>query len=340
MMVSVSILVLIMLVVFQIIQSTSRLWSDTSGKLESSRGARASFELMTSQLRQATTNTYWDYFNSTGQPRTPANKADFNPVAYGRQSELHFICGPNLLTSPAQVTHAVFFQCPLGVAETEAYAPMNSLLNECGYFVTFGSDHNVINGPPTFLDAPDHYRYRLMQFNHPTESLKVYDRGPTSFPNGWFTTPLVNNPQTSARILAENIIALIIWPMSEENDTSHISPDFKYDSRNTPAFRSTAAGDWSNPLNPQPYPLNQMPPLLRVILVAIDEKWGSRLQAESAVPSSPPTRIQDLLNGKFKKTIDLETNLKDLRDGLSNNHIEYRIYDASISVRSAKFSEQ
>lgn len=333
MLVSVTILMLIMLVVFQVIHSTSRVWKDTSTRLESTRSARAGFEMMTSQLRQATVNTYWDYFDANCQSRSQTNKTDFKPVAYGRQSELHFISGPSLLSTPTQITHAVFFQCPLGTTDTPAYAPLNSLLNECGFFVTFGSDRQVINGPPDFLNLRERYRYRLMQFQGATENLKVYGNNSG---NTWFTTPL-QDPRTSARIVAENVIALVILPMTQENAPTPISPDFKYDSRNSAAFRSVAASGWTNPLLPQPYAHNQMPPLLRVILVTIDEEAAARLQGNS---STQPALIQNALAPLFQQANKLEEDLSTLRGVLSNAHVNCRVYDAPVAVRSARFSDQ
>ena len=65
--VSAAILSVIMLMVAQMIGDTSKIWKNASAKVDAFRQARIGFELMTDELRQATTNTYWDYFNSAGQ---------------------------------------------------------------------------------------------------------------------------------------------------------------------------------------------------------------------------------------------------------------------------------
>ncbi len=111
--VSTVILAIILVVIFSITQQTGRVWKSSQAKIESFQSARAAFESLTRKLSQATLNGYYDYFDANG--RTPKDPSyDGKPARYGRQSDLHFISGPGLLTHPAQVSHAVFFQAPLG----------------------------------------------------------------------------------------------------------------------------------------------------------------------------------------------------------------------------------
>ncbi len=133
--VAIAILGIIMVLVSQMIGATSSLWKRTSAKIDSLRDARLGFELMTDQLRQATTNTYWDYFNAAGQTTaqwTASGAATpFLPAAYGRQSELHFISGSSnlglVLPNGTQVTQGVFFQFPGGYTGNSAYSTLNTL---------------------------------------------------------------------------------------------------------------------------------------------------------------------------------------------------------------------
>jgi uncharacterized protein (TIGR02599 family) len=63
MLVSVAILGLIMLLAAQMIDETERVWKTTSARTDAFQAARAGFEQMTDQLRQATVKTYYDYFD-------------------------------------------------------------------------------------------------------------------------------------------------------------------------------------------------------------------------------------------------------------------------------------
>ena len=112
MLVSMAILSLIVLVLISITSQTAKTWRYTSGKVEEFREARTAFETVTSRLRQATLNTYWDYDNAT------------TPTRYERRSELRFISGPverdlSIGTGPngSAITHAVFFHAPLGMVD-------------------------------------------------------------------------------------------------------------------------------------------------------------------------------------------------------------------------------
>ena len=146
--VAMAILAIIMLLVTQMVGDTSKVWTKTSGKIDAFRQARLGFEEMTTELAQATTNTYWDYFNAAGQNVAQWNAtgttAPFVPVAYGRQSELHFVSGNAKATGLADnagntriyynnsYTHGIFFSCPLGYAAHSTYSVLNSLLTATG----------------------------------------------------------------------------------------------------------------------------------------------------------------------------------------------------------------
>jgi uncharacterized protein (TIGR02599 family) len=173
--VSVAILSLLMLLVVQMIGSVDKIWKNTSSKIEAFQGARAGFQLMTSELRQATLNTYFDYYNAAGQMLTQWYAANptqaFIPAAYGRQSELHFTSGQysalpgtstgavssslildsTTLPPNGQITDCVFFQCPSNYTLNIQYSSLNNLLNAVGFFVEFGTELNAANSPPTLI---------------------------------------------------------------------------------------------------------------------------------------------------------------------------------------------
>jgi uncharacterized protein (TIGR02599 family) len=329
-----------MLVVTQVLQTTTSAWKNTSEKINSFRNARAAFDSLTTQLRQATLNTYLDYFNAAGQTSYNYYKANaastniFIPAAYGRQSELHFICGPGLV--PGQVTHSVFFQCPLGITGESNYSQLNGMLNVSGFYVTFGSDGDMMNRPPAFLSAPPVYGYRLMQFVQKSEALQVY-----ALPDdkGWFTLPL-QNPAANVRMLADNILALIILPELAADKPTQLTSDYRYDSRNKSGDRTAntaIAYDWTPGTMAQPLPMNQMPPLLRVVMVALDENSAIRLQGSS---TSAPTQITSAMAGKFTDPALLDSDLQALGSALTTLRLNYRVFSTTIAVRSAKFSDQ
>ncbi len=90
--VSMSIVMILLVVLFQMVGQTSSIWKYTNAKAEQFRGARTAFEAITRQLSQATLNTYWDYdrdaqqnIKSTKYVRNPNSDSSVDP---------HRICSP------------------------------------------------------------------------------------------------------------------------------------------------------------------------------------------------------------------------------------------------------
>jgi uncharacterized protein (TIGR02599 family) len=199
-------------------------------------------------------------------------------------------------------THGVFFQAPLGVANNTAYDTMNNLLNTWGYFVQAGWDTNIPNFV-SLMQQPysnsssgtglvrKRWRSRLMEFRQPSEQMSLYDPAPDSntYPH-WFAIPLMSTGQAYAggptnpptRPIAENIVALIIRPRLSKNDEDYYSSsgqpsmlcsDYYYDSTQTINPGPYAAGASTAQINPK----NQLPPIVNVTMVAIDERSAKRL---------------------------------------------------------------
>ena len=394
MLVSMAVLGLIMLLTTEMIGNTEKIWKNTTAKVDAFQGARAGFQLMTDQLRQATLNTYYDYYNAAGLAYGPwASQASntsatwattagasttFVPVTYGRQSELHFTSGaqPSGLLAPAPggsiVTHSVFFQFPQDYTQDSTdYGSLNRLLNGAGFFIEFsaetnGTTANFANSPPSMITGfgnyTPKYRFRLMQFVQPTENLSVYNYSLTNgtSPSDWFVTPIKNSPAVNVRMVADNIIALIIWPKITDSSTDTLTSNsstgnkYDYDSR-MGASSGTAMPPWvpGTPpnLTPQPLPMNQMPPILRVAMVAIDEPSAQRLQLGSI---TPPKIITDAIGvtantTRFTNPVpasgvappdQMDLDLASLGTDLDTAKVNYRIFDTTLSIRSAKFSIQ
>jgi uncharacterized protein (TIGR02599 family) len=369
--VSVAILSLIMLMVAQMIGDTSKIWKQTTGKIDAFRQARLGFELMTDELRQATTNTYWDYFNSSGQTVAEYNAgggATFLPAAYGRQSELHFISGLSTglgLTLPggcSTLTHGVFFSWPGGYTQNADYSSLNSLLTATGFFVEFGPDTVVANGPPVAVltNYQPNYRCRLMQFIQPTESLAVYNYSLTTGtnPNDWFVTPINTSHATTVRIVADNVIALIIWPKQTDtvddtdknnpNESTALAADYAFDSRlGLKSGDPTTGGTtpWTPGTGNQPLQMNQMPPILSIAMVSLDETSAKILQGTS---TNVPTQITEALNGLFTtaspaasttvSNMDADLVTLEARLAAVTPRLNFQVFNTTIAIRNAKFS--
>ncbi|MDD5349654.1 MAG: Verru_Chthon cassette protein C [Chthoniobacteraceae bacterium] len=332
--VSVGILSLLLLMLASITDATRRTWTYTTGKVEEFRDAREAFESITRKLSQATLNTYWDYEYPSASGGAPDTTQP--PKRYVRQSELRFISGSaaTLTGSSSASTHAVFFQAPLGyVNDTAHFADLNNLLNTWGYFIEFASDKG---SRPPFLDTlspapPERWRFRLMELMEPSESLTLYDEE-TAVGNAnynkttWFTKPLAASPRP-VRVLAENIVALVILPRlpQGEKDASNnpynawdLAQDYSYDSTLTKADAA---------LNPK----NQLPPVVQVTLVAVDEASYGRLQSHS---SGAGLDFSDL----FSDASQYETDVQKLRDRLRDAKLNYCVFTTNVSLKAAKWS--
>ena len=321
-----AILMLLLGVVFLAISETGKIWRQSRDKIGAFEEARTAFETLTLTLSQATLNTYYEYFDSAG---LPASDSSFNgtPARYGRQSDLHFLVGKSqtpLVTD--QITHAVFFQAPLG--ETgKTYDALGSLLNACGYFVRFGDDSSSssLSGRPAFLDTtiPAQYRYRLLALSQPAEDLAVFK----SAGNQWFADPLAQSPP-QVRVLAENVIALIVLPKETDSveatipEAQRIGAGYSYDSRTS----------WTGAA--QPATMNQLCPVIRVAMVVIDETSARRLQGTATTPPYLGFSYSGLFSDAAKMDDDLQT----VANGLSAQRIGYRIFQTEIPLRSARWT--
>ena len=343
-----AILGLIVAMFATMVAQVSGLWQRTTGKIEQFREARNAFENMTTRLSQATLNTYWDYDNPAA------------PTKYERRSELRFISGPakTVLSTPKagviRMTHAVFFIAPLGYTTTPKYESYENLLSPCGYYLEFGDDSGLRPGFITAAVAPLRYRHRLMEFVAPTENatnaIYKYTSGSPAANNyrgnAWYH-PLANqNPSAGApanyHVIAENIVALIITPrlsQSDEkeasggtvSDESKLAPSYLYDS--SPGAATGA--QYSDPLL---NPTNQLPPILQVTMVAIDELSASRLNLA--------TGMADVFGAgtKFTKSADYSKDLlqtggnTSLEDTLITKRVNYRIFNTNVTIRGAKWS--
>ncbi|MFZ4779439.1 MAG: Verru_Chthon cassette protein C [Terrimicrobiaceae bacterium] len=346
-MVSMAVLSLLGILILTMVQSVSSATKRARDQVESYQGARAGFEALTRTIAQATLNTYWDYYDSAGKPASD-NAYSGTPAKYGRQSELHFRSGPTKdLFGAANAalkrpTGAVFFQVPAGFSSNSTLDPLTNILNAVGFFLEFGSDDSL---RPDFLagltDIPVRYRYRLLQMQQPSENLQIYSPDATAGRTKWFTDPLgftatVAEKDRPVSVLAENVIALVIIPkLSSTEDPSGaalVKTDYNYDSRSAKAFSATPAS--GSPISGTTS--HQLPPLVEVIMVVIDESSAQRLAAANG--SNPPDFGQGGLFQDISSSSDVDADLATLEKNLTAQSVNYRIYRTVVGIRGAKWS--
>ncbi len=120
---------------------------------------------------------------------------------------------------------------------------------------------------------PAQYRYRLLALSQPAEDLSIFKSSGTQ----WFTDPLAQSPP-QVRVLAENVIALVVLPKETDSVETNIpaaqriGAGYAYDSRTA----------WSG--TTQPATMNQLCPVIRLAMVVIDESSARRLQGASPTP--------------------------------------------------------
>jgi uncharacterized protein (TIGR02599 family) len=323
MIVSFVVLMILLVLLANMVGRTSAIWSYTRSRAEQFREARDAFDTITRQLGEATLNTYLDYEDTSGQPRTTANSTSFTPKNYARQSELRFLSGPNVFGG----SHAVFFQNPRGETSSTSGGGAK-LLNTIGYYVELGEDSRFI---PSFL--PSRKRIRLMEFCEPSDALSVYKytSGNASaddrLSRKWFTQSL-NAANPPVHIVAENIIALILLPQLPTADQeaggynpSSLAPDYTYDSTQ----RVT---------DPNLNPRNQLPPTILVTMIAIDELSASRLDENELAG------LLAEVSSRFKKSENYEADLASLEARLTELGVNYRVFSSNVILKNAKWSRE
>jgi uncharacterized protein (TIGR02599 family) len=356
------IVVVIMAVLLAMTDQTQRLVKATSSKVEQFQEARVAFESMTRRLSQATLNTFWDYqYDAAG-----------NPTGYQRTSELRFHSGSMKTLNPSggpggniQPGHGVFFQAPMGmVDDTATLGAMDHLMNTWGYFLEIGSDSATF---PSFLQniVTPRKRYRLMEFMEPSEKLSVYKYQNDTNNRNWYMQSLAKTNRP-ARVLAENIVALIILPRLSLTDEKRINAttppvlagatnakSYIYDSMKTGNYNPNKPEDQTTN-NPLLNTLNQLPPVVQVTMVAIDEPSARRLEdlygttdQYLGINTAPdrksgknlftdPTVLNDTSRGA-KGDI---TYLQELLSSASSPNIRasYRVFSSNVSIKGAKWS--
>ena len=341
--ISMALLSVMIVVMSQVVSGISSVWKRTSNKMDQFSEGRAALESISRTLSQATLNPYWDYQRAS---------VALPPTGYLRQSELRFLSGPASVIGlgVARVSHALAFQAPLGLtsgASVVDTAGLHSLLNTCGYFIEFGSDASL---RPSFLGTrvPLRYRYRLVEMRQPADELAIYtytsgtdstgqSKALTYTGSDWFLAPL-SLPKPPVQFLAENIVAMIVLPQLAEADQTNygLTP-----ASLAPKYLYNSSLDGQKSVNALLGSKNQLPPVISVMIVAVDEASYSRFQGSSTtMPASLGLAnlfqtVGDTLDStKAGYAHDLQT----LENNLQANHINYHIFTTKIAIPGSKWS--
>jgi len=310
--ITLAILLVILVAVMQFVTATEQSWKSASA--DPFAEAQNAFETVAQNLASATLEPYQDYADATGNFRT---SSAFIPDHLARRSDLDFVCGPDagangLLTASGRATSGsgVFFLAPNGYTQTYAHTGMARLLTAMGYLVEFGDD----DAAPGFILPQSHcWRWRLKQILQPAESLQIFA---TTTSSAWIQELVP--PGASLPILAENIVTLIVLPERAASDSGPaLAPAFSYDSRDT-----------GNPLT-----LHQMPPRVRLVLVAIDAISAQRLAAQNG--PNPPQLVPATL---FQQSAQLDADLATLDNALTVQKVGHRIFQREIMIPSSAWS--
>lgn len=345
--VSMAVVSLLLVSLARILADTQFAWMGAKARTDEFREARAAFDAIASKLSQATLNSYWGYkLDPSGVPEL-----------YQRQSELHFVCGPvtTLLATSAQASgHGVFFQAPIGESSSTgatasaASSPVDltQTLNGWGWYARYESD---LERRPEFLTAsgtPERKRFRLMEFRQPTEKLSLYRMVPPA--NSSFgTTPLpwIENQRIRTQMyawfrdtmaadsqpLAENILGVIIqplWPdpsVASGHDTT-LAPNYIYDTRRH---------QWPDNSTLAARTRHQLPPMVRLTLVALDERdWEPLSNAEADALAS---ELRAVINADlFRVSSDFEKDIRTLETELTSRKLGFRVFTTAVQIPAAK----
>ncbi len=323
-----AIMTLIMALLLAMLSSIQRQTTRSTANIEAFRAARTAFETITRRVSQATLNAYWGY----DDPETPTK--------YQRISELRFLSGnsadligamdPNE-PEEERFGHALFFNAPFGHVEEDGLnaglGAMHSLLNTWGYYVELNTDQDQL---PPQLNLTPRKRFRLMEMREPAEELSVYDTTsgePNNISREWMQKPMGESARQ--KILGENILVMTILPkLSQKDDETGLNlvssgSSFLYDS----------ALEGQGIVNPFFSSKHQLPPLLQITLVAIDDASARQLETNPEF---------DTFLGKladfFVVPEDYDSDLQALEDLLTEMRVNYRVFSTEIQIQASKWS--
>jgi uncharacterized protein (TIGR02599 family) len=369
---SAAVITLLMLMLVQMSKSTADTWKKGLSRAEEFRESRRAYEMVTRRLATATLNTYWDYQYDKGiDPSDPKAIEGKYPIGYQRQSELRF-----RNTSMANIAretgfhpgYGIFFQSQSATVDIDdpywsrAFSNRNDrspvtrldgMLNTWGYFLEVADSTKLM---PGFLaqDTLPRFRSRLVEFRQDATKLSVYKIKNNQASDIWFTDPIgKTDADRPVHIISENIIALVFLPrLSAQDEAARkadtkigpqyqmLSPTFEYDSKQINNYGGAVLSDSTVPNQINPY--NQLPPVVTVAMVALDENSANRLAVEAT--DKRTLDLAQLTDNLFQTADALETHdsqqgdLSKLEDRLLKRKFVFRIFTSNVSIRGARWS--
>ena len=273
--------------------------------------------------------------------------------------------------TPYHPTHAIFFQAPLG---TSSVPSLLQAMNTCGYYIEWNSD-KALGIVPAFIPTATYtarWRFRLMEMIEPSDYLTIYSY--TSGSNGvatttttgpasnswtytgkdWFQTPYKNSTISTtgdylcARPIADNVILLAFLPMvSPQNalyPTTGGNPDgTSTDLMTAPSGQSGYLYDTA-PIQTSPGPgllpvsQNQLPPLVYVLMIAVDEKSFYAYQMQGGNSTTCPSNLGIDYPGGNATFLTVSTytqrqsDVTQVETALAANHIKYRVFSSIVPL--------
>lgn len=317
MLVAAAVFITVVAITLSVLGNSSSIWRGTASKIEAFQGARHAFDLLTRNLSQATLSTYLDYDDPN------------HPTRYRRRSDLRFFSGQagGNLPGTGDTGQAFFFQFPGNhTGQRAKFGGLETLLNTCGYFVAFSADPlRPWHLRPPHGSGDGKYRFRLMQLLVPTEDNGIFAASGAA-DTSWFA-PDAEPADYGSTVLpvADNVIALVVEPFDPEPGSAPLAPEYAY---NTAADGVRSDGT-------QLPTAHQLPPTVRVTMVAIDEASALRLENGTAAPAV----ITAALAGKFRRVENYRTDLEDLEGRLAEAGIQYRVFASVVPVRESRWTK-
>jgi len=182
------------------------------------------------------------------------------------------------------------------------------------------------------MPAP-RYRYRLMELMEPTESLSVYNYTTNRSYTGidWITNSLSMTANRPVHVVAENVIAMILLPKLAPNDQTNglaahsLATNYSYDS----SINQNATLTY--PTNAILNSHHQLPPVVQVTLVAVDEASAVRY-------SNYYAGISNTVGGYFNNASQFTNDLSLLQSNLASKQINFRVFTTDVMLKGAKWS--
>jgi len=177
-----------------------------------------------------------------------------------------------------------------------------------------------------------------MEYSPPAEKNMIYDaihNGNGAITKSWFDDAgaVINLKENAINIsntrpIADNILAMIISPRlerrsTETTDANAVSIAPKY------IFESSQPGVHQH----------KLPPLVRIVLVAIDERSAQQLEATSGSSGAPPfgTDINAAISSQ-ESAANLNNAIDALILTLKAKRVNYRVFSATVQIRASKWN--